>query len=109
MKLQDSILSCFAQYATFDGEATRSEYWWFLVFVAVLNSLLYVLSPKISALFFIGTLLPLLAVGSRRLHDANRSGWWQLVWFVPAVGWFILAFLFVQPGNDALVRDNASS
>ena len=33
-------------------------------------------------LFLLGTLIPWLALGSRRLHDINRTGWWQLMWLV---------------------------
>jgi uncharacterized membrane protein YhaH (DUF805 family) len=108
MTLQESILSCFARYADFDGEAPPSEFWWFFVFVAVVNTLIYAVSPKASALFFLATLLPLLAVGARRLHDTNRSGWWQLAWFVPMVGWLGLAFLFIQPGETTSSSDTAS-
>ena len=30
--------------------------------------------------------LPGLAVGARRLHDINKSGWWQLLW----LGFFLI-------------------
>jgi uncharacterized membrane protein YhaH (DUF805 family) len=34
--------------------------------------------------------LPSLAVGIRRLHDIDRSGWWTLLGFVPFIGWVVL-------------------
>ena len=41
-------------------------------------------------------LTPSLAVGSRRLHDINKSGWWQLLWIVLLVGWIPLIIWFLQ-------------
>ena len=39
------------------------------------------------------------SAGVRRLHDANRSGWWILSGFIPIVGWIVLGFLLVQAGD----------
>ena len=44
-------------------------------------------------------LFPLVAVSVRRLHDSGRSGFWMLVSFVPAVGFWILLFLLCLPTN----------
>ena len=41
----------------------------------------------LSGLFRLATLIPSMAVGARRLHDINRSGWWQLMWLI---GWLIV-------------------
>ncbi len=39
-------------------------------------------------------------VTAKRLHDRNRSGWWQLMVFVPVIGWGWLALeLFILPGS----------
>ena len=56
-------------------------------------------SPVLNAVFSIATLLPSIAVGARRLHDTNRSGWWLLLWLVPLVGWIVLIVFFAQEGN----------
>ena len=45
-------------------------------------------------------LLPLLAVGARRLHDSNHSGWWQLLALIPLAGWLVLTIFFLLPGDD---------
>jgi uncharacterized membrane protein YhaH (DUF805 family) len=37
--------------------------------------------------FLDATFLPGIAVTARRLHDTDRSGWWQLLWLIPLVGW----------------------
>jgi uncharacterized membrane protein YhaH (DUF805 family) len=100
MTVQESIATCIAGCFDFAGEATRSEFWWFFVSVALINSCIYFVSPKLSGLFFLLALLPVLAVANRRLHDTNRSGWWQLAWLFPFIGWLVLTFFFVQEGES---------
>ena len=48
----------------------------------------------------LGLLIPLLAVGARRLHDSNHSGWWQLMILVPVAGWIVLFVFMLLPGDD---------
>ncbi len=45
-------------------------------------------------------LIPLLAIGARRLHDSNHSGWWQLMILVPVAGWIVLFVFMLLPGDD---------
>lgn len=101
MGLQEAVRTCFARYFDFEGEATRPEFWWFFVFTGVVNVALAIISNKLSGLFSLAIVVPLLAVAVRRLHDTNRSGWWLLVWFLPIVGWIVLVFLLVQEGAEA--------
>ena len=46
------------------------------------------------------TFIPGLAVGARRLHDTNRSGWWQLLWIVILIGWIPLFIFFASPSKN---------
>ena len=96
MTFFESIQTCFRKYATFDGIASRSEYWWFALFCFLASSFLGLFSHTLSGAFSILTLLPQLAVGARRLHETDRSGWWQLLWLVPLVGWIVLIVFLVQ-------------
>jgi uncharacterized membrane protein YhaH (DUF805 family) len=73
MTLTDSVQTCFSKYATFEGRATRSEYWWFWLVCVVLTYI-----PFIGIIVGIATFLPLLAAGVRRLHDTDHCGWWIL-------------------------------
>ena len=57
-------------------------------------------SETLSGLFSLGVLLPSLAVGARRLHDVNKSGWFLLLWFIPLIGWIVLLFWAVQEGKE---------
>jgi uncharacterized membrane protein YhaH (DUF805 family) len=99
MEFQEAVRVCFAKYVDFEGEASRSEFWWFFLFTGVVSFALAVVSNKLSGLFSLAVLVPFIAVTVRRLHDTNRSGWWVLIWFLPVVGWLILIFLLVQEGD----------
>jgi uncharacterized membrane protein YhaH (DUF805 family) len=96
MTFFESIQTCFRKYATFDGTASRSEYWWFSLFCILGGAFLGAFSHTLNGAFGIATLLPSLAVGARRLHETDRSGWWQLLWLVPLVGWIVLIVFLVQ-------------
>lgn len=100
MTFGESISTCFKKYATFDGRATRSEYWWFFLFTFLVSLALGIFSEVLSGVFTLGVLLPSLAVGARRLHDIDKSGWFLLVWFIPIIGWIIMIVWAVQEGKE---------
>ena len=96
MSPTESISTCFKKYATFDGVARRSEYWWFYLFLIVASLVLNIVSESLSGIFALATIVPSLAAGARRLHDTDRSGWWQLLTFVPIIGWIVLIVFLAQ-------------
>lgn len=100
MTFFEAIKTCFSKYADFDGRAARSEFWWWVLFVFLASSAASILSPVVSGLFSLGVLLPNIAVAARRLHDIDRSGWWQLIWLIPLIGWLLLIYWFAQPGKE---------
>ncbi len=97
LAFQEAIIVCLTKYAEFDGRASRSEFWWFFLFVGLVSSALVYVSETLGSVFLIAMLLPLLAAGARRLRDAGHSGWWQLFLPVPVGGIVILAFLWALP------------
>ena len=50
-----------------------------------------------------------LALGVKRFHDRNKSGWWVLIVFVPVIGhlWYLIecGFLRGTPGPNAYGPD----
>lgn len=103
------------KYATFEGRARRSEYWYFMLFyflAVVVLTFIDVFTGMyseeygfglLSALFMIATIIPSLAVTVRRLHDTDRSGWWVLLNLIPIVGVLIVLVFTVldsQPGAN---------
>jgi uncharacterized membrane protein YhaH (DUF805 family) len=114
MSFQDAVRICIQRkYAVFSGRARRSEYWFFILFTAILGIVGSILdatfglrsgsygSGPIQGILQLAVLVPTIAVGARRLHDTGRSGWWQLISLIPFIGWIVLIVFFVQDSQPA--------
>jgi uncharacterized membrane protein YhaH (DUF805 family) len=99
MTFIESVQTCYQKYATFDGTARRSEYWWFFLFAVIASAILGEINTSLSVIFSLASLLPQIAVATRRLHDTDRSGWWQLLYFLPIIGPIILIVFLAQEGR----------
>jgi uncharacterized membrane protein YhaH (DUF805 family) len=106
MNIIDAVKICFNKYADFNGCASRPEFWWWILFTSVAAVVLRSLSYYLSASFSLATFLPSIAVTARRLHDSDRSGWWQLLYFLPVIGWIILILFCVEPGQPNRYGDS---
>ena len=100
MTFAESVRTCFGKYVDFNGVASRSEFWWFILFLVIVGVVLNYISPTIGGIFTLATLLPQLAVGARRLHDTGRSGWWWLICLVPLIGIIVLIVFWAQPSKS---------
>ncbi len=106
MGFPEAVKTClFRKFASFEGRASRAEYWWFFVFTLLVAMVAAWFGPL---LFVLGTVLfvPGLAVTIRRLHDTNRTGWWVLLnaasW-IPFIGWvaaLAMLWFMVQKGDS---------
>ena len=107
----EAIQHCFKKYATFHGRATRLEYksfWRFFwggnilpyIFLIVTDDIepIILLFSLFFSLFNIVTILPLVAVSTRRLPDIGKSGWWQLIYLLP-FGMFYGVYLSITEGE----------
>ncbi len=100
MQIQEAVETCVTQkYATFEGCATRSELWWFFLFVWLIETLVAVAYGPLGGVFWLVMLVPILAVGTRRLRDTDRSPWWWLMLLVPVAGWVVLVVFWAQLGK----------
>lgn len=104
MTFTESIKFCLANYANFNGRASRSEYWWFALFLVAGNVVLSMVSDMLGLLFCLGLLVPSIAAAARRLHDTDRSGWFQLIALIPFVGWLVVIYFLAQPGSEGSNR-----
>ena len=95
--VQKAVKTCLGKYADFNGRAARPEFWWFMLAQIVVLLIAGMVSNLLEALVSLGLLLPGLAVGARRLHDIGKSGWLQLLWLLPIIGWAILIYWAAQP------------
>src|SRR5665647_3616905 len=98
-EIQKAVKTCFTKYAEFGGRAARPEFWWFALFQFVVMTVLGMVSSVLYGIAGLGLLLPALAVGSRRLHDVNKSAWLMLLWLIPVIGWILLIYWAAQPGD----------
>ena len=96
-----AIPICFSKYFDFKGRASRPEFWWFYLFTLLISWAASVVdsSQILSMLFSLAVLFPTLAAGARRLHDNNRSGWWQLI-ALTVIGLIPLIIWLASKGSD---------
>lgn len=101
MTFGKSIATCFAKYVDFKGRASRPEFWWFYLFTILLcwGSKLVDSSGVLVLFVNFAIFLPFIAAGSRRLHDTNRSGWWQLI-MLTIIGIVPLVIWWASKGSD---------
>ena len=96
MGFSEAVRFCFENFANFNGRAQRSQYWFWILFSVLVgfvagfvDSVFLGFGPDqaglLSPLTSLALLVPSLAVTARRLHDHNRSGWWQLAPYGMAV------------------------
>ncbi len=93
MTFQESVKVCLTKYADFQGRASRSEYWWFFLFIVIVSVAASWLSDILCGLVSLALLVPSISAATRRLHDTERSGWWQLISLIPVIGVIVLIFL----------------
>ncbi len=125
----ESIKSGFIRYFDFTTRSSRSEYWWWILFTWFVSIILAVVSSTLfghtieqtntggttysygggilGAIFALLVLIPSIAISCRRLHDIDKSGWWQLLVFIPLIGWGFLLYWFVKRGDDGENRFGA--
>lgn len=101
-------LKAWKKYAVFDGRASRTEYWMFFLFnvlagfvlgfvEGVLGAISNTDQSVLSTIYSLAVMVPSLAVGWRRMHDIDRSGWWLLL---PIVNLVFLATEGTKGGNE---------
>jgi uncharacterized membrane protein YhaH (DUF805 family) len=115
MDFWGAIKSGFANYVTFSGRATRSEFWYWILFTvlgaaatSIIDAAMFpqigwpstlpVFAP-LSSVFDLLTFLPGLAVSVRRLHDLDSRGWWLLIALIPLIGAIVLIAVFCTRGT----------
>jgi uncharacterized membrane protein YhaH (DUF805 family) len=123
------------RYAEFSGRSRRKEYWMFVLFQILLYIAFWVLVLLVGGgalmsaggdptaamaaggailvifglygLIALALLIPGIAVGVRRLHDTNRTGWWLLAplagYVIAALGGVMAASSPDNPGIGAIL------
>ncbi len=106
MSFREAILTCFKKYASCKGRASRSEYWWFMLFQFIGVVVLGLLSLAadffmvLLAIFILVVLLPGTAVTMRRLQDIDKSVLFLFLYMLPGLGWAMLFIFCCTKGSD---------
>jgi uncharacterized membrane protein YhaH (DUF805 family) len=105
MGFGQAISSGFSNYVNFADRASRSEYWYWVLFIIIAEIVTSIIDYAIGAqvltgIFGLATLLPNIAVAIRRLHDLDRTGWWIFLGLIPVIGTIILLIWFCTKGTD---------
>ena len=102
-------------YADFEGRVRRQTYWMFYLSYLILSVALGVVGAIIGSIigmwFYllvmglagVAMIVPVIALGVRRLHDIGKSGWWYLIVLIPLIGTIGLIVLLAtdsQPGAN---------
>ena len=129
MTFSESIKTCLSKFVTWEGRASRSEYWFFVLFNVVciiaasvidnvLGTTFKFMNPVsgmeqslgygyVYCLVALALFLPNLAAMVRRLHDTNRSGWWYWIILIPLVG--VILFLVWMCSRGTVGNNNYGS
>mgnify|MGYP001163873079 FL=1 len=114
MTFSGSISKCFRHYADFKGKGGRTEFWFFFLFTGVLDGSGSIVDYQMMGndfwdvtvfhpartIVMLPIFLPFMAVGCRRLRDAGRSPWWQLLIFT-GIGLVPLLYLWSREGRSS--------
>lgn len=101
----EHFMDAYKQYANFKGRANREKYWMFFLFYILAYIALSIVDAVIGTggllggVFALGSLVPSLAIAARRLHDTDKSGWWQLLVLIPLIGAIVLIVFYASKGT----------
>ena len=103
INLFNAIKICFQKFFIFTNRASRSEYWWFILFYTIFASIpTFVPNENLVVFGYIMSLLlfiPGIAVTVRRLHDINKSGWFIFISLIPILGSIIVLVMTIEKGT----------
>ena len=99
-----------SNFANVNGRMSRSAFWWFALFCALVASLVIFLIVStvgvdatnariINLIADITFWYVFIVPGIRRLHDIDKPGTNALWILLPFIGWFYLVYLFCQPSD----------
>ena len=102
-----AVKLAFKNYFNFSDRSSRSEYWYFTLFMILIvigTTFLAALMPSevfaiILPIGYIVCLIASLSLGVRRLHDTDKRGWYILIGIIPIIGEIFLIIMFALPGN----------
>jgi uncharacterized membrane protein YhaH (DUF805 family) len=122
MGFVEAVRSVYRNFFNFQGRARRSEYWWFFLFNILAGIVIGIVEVALglgagtmssgpgevsmnfaggplSIIWSLVNIIPGIAVGIRRLHDTDRSGWWTFIALIPLIGFILLIVWYASNGT----------
>ena len=107
MNFKNAVAACLAQYTTLEGRASRAEFWYFVLFVLIVNLAVLIVSffvppnfgPVFQAMAMLVFAIPLFSAFVRRLHDIGAATWRIAFLFVPILQ-FVCIYWAARPGQE---------
>lgn len=111
MTFEQAIKAGFSGYFQFSGRASRSAFWYWVLFTILAGFVLGLIDSflgltgvygtgVLGGLFNLAVFVPSISVAVRRLHDVDRSGWWYWLFLIPLIGWAVLIYWYITKGTD---------
>jgi len=110
-----SIKNAFKKSFDYSGCSTRSEYWYFILFSMIIsiianvidyNCMVHGFLPIVGFIWLLVYSTVVLSLTTRRLHDINKSGWFQLLVLIPIIGPLVILYFLVQPTQENKYCEN---
>ncbi|MEV0636958.1 DUF805 domain-containing protein [Streptomyces sp. NPDC050619] len=103
VSFSEAVQHGLAQTFSWEGRASRSEYWWFILFGIICYApsiaLTIALEFPIVLLVWLFLFVPTLGVFVRRMHDCGRTGWSWFWSVVPLIGPIVLLAFLCERGD----------
>jgi uncharacterized membrane protein YhaH (DUF805 family) len=102
----EAVRGAFAHPLTLRGRASRSAFWWFELLAVIAYAVVSVISDYstvagviLDIIIGVPMVVTSIALAVRRLHDADHTGWWWWIGWVPLIGWIIVLVFYLQPST----------
>jgi uncharacterized membrane protein YhaH (DUF805 family) len=104
--MEGEKLSYMQIWFSFQGRIPRKAYWkMFFIPMLLAGFIVGIFGAALKLgdwtliVFQLAIIWPAIAAGAKRLHDTDRSGWWQLISIIPVLG-LVMLYFFVIRGTE---------
>lgn len=94
VSMKIALTRAFTKYADFKGRASKSEFWFFYLWTFI-----FIWIPIVNIIWLFASIIPQLALGTRRLHDIGKPGTYQFFSLIPFAGFIIMIVFWTTDGE----------
>jgi len=109
MTFIEAVKFSYRNYGNFHGRASRSEFWYWMLYCTVVAIGLAIVSPAFYSIFFLSSIIPSLARIVRRLHDTDKPWIYVLFVLIPLAGGILLIVWYCTKSHVSANRFGPSA